>query len=92
MDTCGSIDPFLIFEFGESRYKTKIIKDKVNPEWGYVVYLPYSEPMISQTLNVKLFDYDFGRTDELVGSANFLKTHIVNNKYQTPFWVNLYGS
>jgi Ca2+-dependent lipid-binding protein len=47
MDICGSIDPFLIFEFGESRYKTKIIKDKVNPEWGYVVYLPYSEPMIS---------------------------------------------
>lgn len=48
MDWLGSIDPFLIFEFGTSKYKTKTIKDNKNPIWNQIIYIPYSEPMISQ--------------------------------------------
>lgn len=47
MDTFGSVDPFLTFEFGASRYKTKKISDNQNPVWGQVIGLPYSEPMVS---------------------------------------------
>lgn len=34
MDMMGSVDPFVTFEFGSSRYKSKKISDDPNPVWG----------------------------------------------------------
>lgn len=30
----GSVDPFVTFEFGSSRYKSKKFNDDPNPVWG----------------------------------------------------------
>ena len=35
----GSIDCFLIFEFGSSKFTTEIIKDNRNPVWGKNIYV-----------------------------------------------------
>lgn len=92
MDTFGTIDPFVVFEFGSSLYKTKKINNNANPVWNQVIYIPFSEPMISQLLNIKVFDYDLGTKDEIVGSMSYRKNDIMANKYKDPFWINIYGS
>ena len=34
MDTWGSIDSYLIFEFGHVKFQTPVVKDNKNPFWG----------------------------------------------------------
>ena len=36
-DTFGSIDPFILIQFGKMKFKTKIIKNNPNPEWLYFI-------------------------------------------------------
>lgn len=35
----GSIDSYLLIDFGNAHYKTSIIKDNVNPVWGLNIYV-----------------------------------------------------
>ena len=37
MDTSGTIDSFLAFEFGTSKYQTKPIMNSPNPEWNMII-------------------------------------------------------
>ena len=37
MDTIGTIDTFLVFEFGTAKYQTKTIKNNPNPEWTMII-------------------------------------------------------
>ena len=39
MDTMGSIDTYLLIEFGSALYKTKTVKNSLCPFWGYTVYV-----------------------------------------------------
>jgi len=43
MDRIGTIDTFLIFEFGSAKYRTKTINNNQNPEWNMIikVYIIY---------------------------------------------------
>lgn len=76
-DYFGSIDPYVTFEFGSSKFKTKKKSDVQNPFWGERIYLPYSEPMVSNNLIIKLFDYETIGKDEIVGSTAFSKRDIL---------------
>lgn len=37
MDKYGTIDTFLVFEFGTVQYKTKTIKNNPNPVWNMII-------------------------------------------------------
>lgn len=39
-----------------------------------------------------MFDYDMGRSDELIASCAFQKADILSGRYKQSFWVNLYGA
>lgn len=39
LDTIGSIDPYVVFEFGSARIQTQAIKDNKNPFWGKIIYV-----------------------------------------------------
>lgn len=39
MDRIGSIDTFLVFQFGTAKYRTKTIKNNPKPEWNMMVYV-----------------------------------------------------
>ena len=49
-------------------------------------------PSVSDSVMLKLYDYDRGRTDEIVGSQQFKIDDIKNGVYKNPFWINLYGA
>ena len=37
MDNVGTIDAFLVFEFGPAKYRTNTIKNNPNPEWNMII-------------------------------------------------------
>ena len=39
LDTIGSIDPYVVFEYGSARSQTEPIKDNRNPFWGKIIYV-----------------------------------------------------
>lgn len=39
LDTVGSIDPYVVFEFGSAKIQTEAIKNNRNPFWGQIIYV-----------------------------------------------------
>lgn len=42
--------------------------------------MPFSEPSINDHITFKVYDWDRGKKDELVASANFSKKQILSGK------------
>lgn len=64
----GTIDPFVVFEIGGLSLRTVEISKNQNPVWEMYMLLPVMAPCSSEYVNMKLFDYDMGCKDEVVGS------------------------
>lgn len=41
---------------------------------------------------MRVFDYDMGQKDEIIGTNLFKISDIIRGEYVQPFWVNLYGA
>lgn len=91
MDSIGSIDPYLLFQFGNSQVQTPVQKDITNPKWNSIIYLALTLPNLNRFLSMQLYDWENIADDELVGSTQFLFTDIRRGAFKTPFWVNIYG-
>lgn len=68
------------------------IDNSVNPIWREHLYLPISLPSISSFVKLKLYDFDSGKKDELVGSVYFEIKDIQEGKFREATWINIYGS
>lgn len=92
MDTFYSIDAYCVLECGGYTLKTETVMDNKNPSWYKDLYMPLFLPTVSENVRLKLWDYDRGSEDELVGSCNFSIKAIMNGDLSEPFWCNIYGS
>ena len=102
MDTGGTIDAYLECEFAGNKLKSKIIKaDEANysVEWYQDILIPAIIPTVSGKLKIRVWDYDVGTKDELVGTTILdfkdleRETKPGNPKrYSDYFWANLYGA
>ena len=67
----GSPDPYAVVSLngGDALGKTKILKQNVNPRWNETVYVIITS--LTDTLTVKVFDYNEYRKDKELGTASF---------------------
>ncbi|XP_051162976.1 multiple C2 and transmembrane domain-containing protein isoform X1 [Leptopilina boulardi] len=68
MDRCGASDPYVkIKSAGRLLHKTRTVHRDLNPTWDESITLPIEDPF--QTINIKVFDYDWGLQDDFMGAA-----------------------
>lgn len=64
----GTSDPYVKFKLnGRLLYKSKTVHKDLNPVWDETFIVPIEDPF--QSIQIKVFDYDWGLQDDFMGSA-----------------------
>lgn len=92
LDFFGSIDSYVIAEFGNAKILTEPISNNRNPVYGLVIFIPYFEPSINEVMNLTIMDYDLGKKDDILGTLVIKKNDILEGKYKDVSWFDIYGS
>lgn len=102
MDIGGTIDAYLECEFAGSHVKSKVVTaDEANycVDWYEDLYIPAVIPTVSGKLRVRVWDYDAGMRDDLVGTIVFDFEELLNEmkpgatiRFGNYFWANIYGA
>ncbi|KAK6178984.1 hypothetical protein SNE40_011446 [Patella caerulea] len=78
-DSCGTSDPYVKFKYnGKQVYKSRTVYKNLNPRWEDVFTVPVED--ICKPLQMKVFDYDRGMTDDPMGSAEIDLSTLELNK------------
>lgn len=66
MDKNGTSDPYVKFKLnGRMLHKSKTVHRELNPVWDETFVVPIEDPF--QSINIKVFDYDWGLQDDFMG-------------------------
>lgn len=85
----GSLsDPYVIFSVGKERAKSFVVKNSMNPLWNQSFTLRITD--VSQPLQIQLYDRDFLKRDDSLGSVDVNLAHLHQGKEQD-MWLNLSG-
>lgn len=77
-ETFGQMDPFVVIEHNNKKYKTKVLDDAgKNPIWNQTIEVPMNS--IKEKLKFICYDEDF-IMDACVGEATFKATEIAGKK------------
>ncbi|XP_067136753.1 multiple C2 and transmembrane domain-containing protein-like isoform X5 [Centruroides vittatus] len=78
-DACGTSDPYVKFKIGGRQlYKSRTIPKTLEPFWDEFFHLPVED--VFQPLLIRVYDYDFGLSDDFMGAAEFDLTKLELNK------------
>lgn len=68
MDKNGTSDPYVKFKSnGRLLHKSKTVHKDLNPVWDETFVVGIEDPF--QSIQIKVFDYDWGLQDDFMGSA-----------------------
>ncbi|CAM8914823.1 unnamed protein product [Rhodiola kirilowii] len=67
-DVCSS-DPYVVIKMAKQKFKTRVIRKTVNPEWNEDLTLSVADPTIPLKLTV--YDHDTFSKDDKMGEAEF---------------------
>ena len=89
-----SSDPYVIVEFVETQVRTRVIKSNLNPEFYEYLQIGVMEPLLADTIVIRVMDFDRGVNDDLVGVITLSYKDIKENGYALglPRWYHLYGA
>lgn len=78
-DSCGTSDPYVKFKIGNTAvYRSKTIYRDLNPLWDEEFDIFIDD--LTTPLNVRVFDYDWGMTDDFLGAAALDLTQLTLNR------------
>lgn len=86
----GTSDPYVKFKLnGRLLHKSKTVHRDLNPVWDETFVVPIEDPF--QSIQIKVFDYDWGLQDDFMGSAQLhltslelSRTHELTVKLEDP--------
>jgi Ca2+-dependent lipid-binding protein len=65
-DMSGASDPYMVLKVGGKEYRTTCVKKTLEPEWNEEFRFRVTDAM-SQSLHIKIFDWDAVGKDDLLG-------------------------
>ena len=87
----GTSDPYVKFKIGGKQYyKSRTVFKNLNPKWDEKFALPIEDPF--KPVQVKVFDYDRGVSDDPMGGSEILPTQLELNKYVISLFSFFYTS
>eukprot|EP01013_Petalomonas_cantuscygni_P010525 TRINITY_DN2363_c0_g1_i2.p1 TRINITY_DN2363_c0_g1~~TRINITY_DN2363_c0_g1_i2.p1 ORF type:complete len:1377 (-),score=340.43 TRINITY_DN2363_c0_g1_i2:184-4314(-) len=92
MDLIGGVDPMVGLAFAGGRMvKTTVKKNSFHPVWEEWLVVPVSQPAVSDTLEVSLWDYDMLSSDEMISTFNFSMRDVISAGGMGPTWLHFYS-
>merc|ERR1712107_325276 len=79
-DILGKSDPYVHVAFGSQEVRSPTVDNSLNPEWQFHTKLA-TEETSSQSLEVKIFDDDFGKSEPLGKITLALKDMAKQNRF-----------
>lgn len=78
-DRGGTSDPYCKFKIGNKvLFKSRIIYKNLNPKFDEFLTLPIDN--LLEPVQIKVYDYDFGFTDDFLGTAQIDLTQLTLNE------------
>ena len=84
----GTIDAFCTIEFAGSKIKTSTVQADAThftAYWYEDLFVPVTVPPLSSRVMLRVWDYDLGSSDDLVGSMTFDWGEIAEGRYADYF-------
>jgi Ca2+-dependent lipid-binding protein len=86
----GKSDPYTIVTLDKQTFRTKTIKNNLNPEWNHEMVLEIY-PDSKEVIMLEVFDDDTGK-DDFIGKANIPIDAIVKARQLLNHWISLEGT
>lgn len=87
----GNVDAFVVAKFSGNKVKSRFVKGSANPEWNEALKIGTGVPNKSKYLTLEVWNHNYTKKNELIGTIKIPFIDIVENKYSTPRWAHIYG-
>ncbi|KAL2916625.1 phosphatidylserine decarboxylase [Polyrhizophydium stewartii] len=79
-------DPFVTVSFGKRTFRTKVVRNSLNPEWGQRIFLHIKTYEVTSNWSVvfSVHDYEDFASNECIGSAELKIQHIISAAAKAP--------
>eukprot|EP00656_Telonema_subtile_P051134 TRINITY_DN6814_c0_g1_i3.p1 TRINITY_DN6814_c0_g1~~TRINITY_DN6814_c0_g1_i3.p1 ORF type:complete len:910 (-),score=293.62 TRINITY_DN6814_c0_g1_i3:1309-4038(-) len=91
VDTWGTCDGYIKVLFGGIVQRTETVENSLNPEWRVELRMPVAVPTMSDSIEISLYDQDFGAADDFIGSSFYSYREINSSGLIGPHWSHLFG-
>ena len=86
----GKSDPYAILKYGNQKFKTKTVKNSLEPLWNHEVIFDIPEGNCKNVI-IEVFDADKLGKDKSIGKLDLQVTELVNIEGQEGKWFPLSG-
>ncbi|KAF4083592.1 hypothetical protein AMELA_G00143650 [Ameiurus melas] len=76
----GKSDPYIIINIGSSTFKSRVIKDTLNPTWNEMYEVVLTD-LPGQDLSLEIFDKDMDMKDDFMGRLKIKLSDIIASKH-----------
>ncbi|XP_053492193.1 extended synaptotagmin-1 [Ictalurus furcatus] len=76
----GKSDPYIIINIGSSTFKSRVIKDTLNPTWNEMYEVVLTD-LPGQDLSLEIFDKDIDMKDDFMGRLKIKLSDIITSKH-----------
>merc|ERR1711892_1307187 len=89
-DMIGKSDPFVKIKFNDQEYKSKKVRNCLNPEWNFSANLAVKSSNEKDDIVIEIYDDDFG-SENFIGSYTLSLKQAVMDTDKQATWHNLSG-
>merc|ERR1711892_985759 len=89
-DMIGKSDPYVKIKFGDQEFKSRKVRNTLEPEWNFSANLIVSSSDENSDIVVEVYDDDFGK-ENFIGSYKFSLKHAIKETDKPAVWCNLVG-
>merc|ERR1711892_465470 len=89
-DMIGKSDPFVKIKFNDQEYKSKKVRNCLNPEWNFSANLAVKSSNEKDDIVIEIYDDDFG-SENFIGSYTLSLKQAVMDTDKEATWHNLSG-
>merc|ERR1711981_150812 len=89
-DMIGKSDPFVKIEFNGQEFKSKKVRNSLNPEWNFSANLDVDASKEHGDIILEVFDDDFG-SENFIGSYTFSLFQAIDDTDKEATWHKLVG-
>merc|ERR1711936_752444 len=90
VDMIGKSDPYVKIKFRDQEYKSRKVRNTLQPEWNFSADLTISSSSENSDVIIEVYDDDFGK-ENFLGSYTFSLKEAIKETDKEAAWYNLVG-
>jgi len=90
-DKIGKSDPFVKIKFRDQEFKSRTVKNTLEPEWNFSANLVITSSTENDDIVMEVYDDDIKKSDEHLGSYTFSLKQAISETDKEAAWYDLGG-